>query len=391
MYPTTSTDWLKRLIAFDTTSHLSNLALIDDVAKFAKDLGLEPIFTFNNDKTKANLFLTLANRNDPNGGQKGGIVLSGHTDVVPVTSQAWSHNPFEAWEDDGKIFGRGACDMKGFIACCLAFLPKAVSLAKDNRLAYPLHLALSFDEEVGCLGAPLLLQDLKHRNISPAYCIVGEPSNMQVVSAHKGINVYTCCVRGKSVHSSLTPEGVNAISYASQMIVYIDTLAQELKAKQEQGFDVPFSTLSVGTIQGGIATNIVPNLCQFTFEHRNLPLACVAMVVDKIHQYANKLSQTMQQIDPNTGIDIVQNECVPAMTDKDNADFAKLVGTLLGNVDSKKVAYATEAGQFNQAGITTIICGPGSIEQAHKADEFVSLEQLAKCDDFLQRLFVLAL
>lgn len=388
MYPTTSTDWLKRLIAFDTTSSLSNLALIDDVANFAKGLGLDPVLTFNNEKTKANLFLTLANVGDPNGGQVGGIVLSGHTDVVPVASQAWSHDPFDAWVADDKLFGRGACDMKGFIACCLAFLPQALSLAKQNRLVRPLHLALSFDEEVGCLGAPLILADIKERGIRPAYCVVGEPTLMQVVTAHKGINVYACRVRGKSVHSSLTPHGVNAISYASQMIGYIDTLAKELQSVREDGFDVPFGTLSVGTIQGGTATNIVPNLCEFTFEHRNLPLASVESVLDKIRQHANVLSQTMQQTDPATGIDIIQNECVPAMTDKDNADFAKLVGGLLGDANSKKVAYATEGGQFSEAGIATIICGPGSIEQAHKFDEFVSLDQLAKCDDFLQKLFV---
>lgn len=387
MYPKNSIDWLKRLIGFDTTSTLSNLALIGDVADFTKSLGLDPILTFNEEKTKANLFLSLANVGDPNGGQVGGIILSGHTDVVPVASQAWSQDPFCAWEQDGKIFGRGACDMKGFIACCLAFLPQAVTLAKDNALKTPLHLALSFDEEIGCLGAPLILADLKAKNITPEYCIVGEPTLMQVVTAHKGISVYTCCVRGKSVHSSLTPDGVNAISYASRMIGFIDDLAEALKDEpNDTGFNVPYSTLSVGTIQGGTATNIVPNLCEFTFEHRNLPFVNPKTTLQKIEAEALRLTQKMQTTDATTGITITQDEDVPAMSDKDSAELQKLALALLGG-DVTKVAYATEGGQFSEAGIPTIICGPGSIEQAHKADEFIAISELDKCDDFLKRLF----
>lgn len=387
-YPANSVGWLQRLIGFDTTSTLSNLALIDDVAKFVESLGLVPILTHNNEQTKANLFTTIYNANDPTQGKQGGIVLSGHSDVVPVAGQDWSCNPFVAWIEDGRVYGRGACDMKGFIACCLNFLPQAVALAKKNQLKTPLHLAISFDEEIGCFGAPLILDDLKKRGITPDYCIVGEPTLMQVVTAHKGISVYTCKVHGKSVHSSLTPKGVNAISYAAKMIDFIDNLANDMKiGEQDNEFDVPFSTLSVGTIVGGTATNIVPNLCEFTFECRNLPTTNPRLALSKIYAHADSLSQMMKKTAPNTGITITQDEDVPAMSDTDSKALQELALGLLGG-DTAKVAYATEGGQFSQAGIATIICGPGSIEQAHKADEFVAISELDKCDRFLVQLFL---
>lgn len=385
-YPTNSTDWLIRLIAYDTTSSQSNLRLIADIQAFALSLGLSPILTYNDEQTKANLFVSVYNASAPNA--NGGIVLSGHSDVVPVYGQNWSKDPFCAWVEEGKVFGRGACDMKGFIACCLHFLPKAVELGQNNRLKTPLHLAVSFDEEVGCLGAPLILQDLKQRGIAPAYCIVGEPTLMQVVTAHKGISVYTCSVHGKSVHSSLAPTGVNAISYAAKMIAFIDDLGKMIAQNEhDDAFNVPFSTLSVGTIAGGIATNIVPNLCQFTFEYRNLPGTTPKNALQQIHQYAQDLSAHMQNTEPSAHIAITQDEDVPALDDKDSKALQEIALALLGG-DTTKVAYATEGGQFSQAGMATIICGPGSIEQAHKADEFVAIQQLHQCDVFLRRLFV---
>ncbi|MDO4250954.1 MAG: acetylornithine deacetylase [Moraxella sp.] len=391
-YPSTSSEWLIRLIGFPTISSQSNLALIEDVAQYLRSFKIEPVLTLNSDNTKANLFATIANINDEHEGKQGGIVLSGHSDVVPVANQAWTRPPFVAWVDNERIYGRGACDMKGFIACMLAFVPTAVSLAKENRLKTPLHLAISFDEEVGCLGAPLLLEDLKTRGVHPDYCIVGEPTNMQMVVAHKGINVYTCRVHGRSAHSSLTHQGVNAISYAAKMIGFIDQLAEELKHHQEvdEEFDVPYATLSVGTISGGTATNIVPNLCEFSFDYRNLPTMSLEEVLTPIHEHAKFLSKQMQQVDAQTGIDITQTEKVPAMTDKDSAKLQALVSALLTNQPTNKkakVAYATEGGQFTNAGIATIICGPGSIEQAHRADEYVAISQLDKCDALIRRLF----
>lgn len=422
-YPQNSQDWLKRLIGFDTTSRLSNLALIEEVQAYCQSLGLvlgtHIQRTHNTDNSKANLFVTIPasptafakmHKNAPKlteakegEASTGGIVLSGHTDVVPVDGQTWASDPFIAEVKQDRLYGRGACDMKGFIACCLTVLPHAIRLSKAEQLARPLHLALSYDEEVGCLGAPVMLADLAKRGIKPDYCIVGEPSNMQMVVAHKGINVFRCRVHGKAAHSSLTPKGVNAISYASRLIGYIDELGDYLKTRDDidPHYDVPFSTLSVGTIKGGTATNIVPNLCEFTFDYRNLPFMSIQEVLTPIAKEADKLTAQMQQVDTNAHIEIEQLEQVPALTDDDSEQLQALMTGLLAHVPKhkingdnhtdevgkvNKVAYATEGGQFSQAGIPTVICGPGSIEQAHKPDEYIELTQLDKCDAFLKQL-----
>ena len=390
-YPSNSIDWLTRLIAFDTVSRHSNLALIEDVQHYCEQLGLSVDLTFNDAKNKANLFVTVAAGGNANNSAdiiNHGLVLSGHTDVVPVDGQAWTSEPFTATIRGDKLYGRGACNMKGFIACALTLLPKAVELSNSGQLSRPLHLALSFDEEVGCLGAPLILADLKARGITPDYCIVGEPTNMAMVVAHKGIAVYRCRVHGKSAHSSLTATGVNAISYASRLIGYVDTLAEEISHRDDNDalFDVPYSTLSVGTIQGGTATNIVPNLCEFTFDYRNLPHMTQDDILLPIQAKVAELSAQMQARAPETGIELTQEESVPAMTDNDSAELQALVVALTGDTQRHKVAYATEGGQFTNSGIPTIICGPGSIEQAHKADEYVKLNEIERCDSFLQRL-----
>ena len=390
-YPSNSIDWLTRLIAFDTVSRHSNLALIEYVQRYCEQLGLSVDLTFNDAKNKANLFVTVAAGGNANNSAdiiNHGLVLSGHTDVVPVDGQAWTSEPFTATIRGDKLYGRGACDMKGFIACALTLLPKAVELSNSGHLSRPLHLALSFDEEVGCLGAPLILADLKARGITPDYCIVGEPTNMAMVVAHKGIAVYRCRVHGKSAHSSLTATGVNAISYASRLIGYVDTLAEEISHRDDNDalFDVPYSTLSVGTIQGGTATNIVPNLCEFTFDYRNLPHMTQDDILLPIQAKVAELSAQMQARAADTGIELTQEESVPAMTDNDSAELQALVVALTGDTQRHKVAYATEGGQFTNSGIPTIICGPGSIEQAHKADEYVKLNEIERCDSFLQRL-----
>ncbi|MDE4455434.1 acetylornithine deacetylase [Psychrobacter sp. DAB_AL62B] len=386
-YPKNSIDWLTRLIAFDTVSRHSNLALIEDAQRYCEQLGLTVDLTFNNAKNKANLFVTVpAGKNADK--VNNGLVLSGHTDVVPVDGQEWTSEPFSATIRGDKLYGRGACDMKGFIACALTLLPKAVQLSNSGQLRRPLHLALSFDEEIGCLGAPLILADLKARGIIPDYCIVGEPTNMAMVVAHKGIAVYRCRVHGKSAHSSLTATGVNAISYASRLIGYVDTLAEEISHRDDNDvlFDVPYSTLSVGTIQGGTATNIVPNLCEFTFDYRNLPHMTQDDILAPIQEKVAELTAQMQARAPETGIELMQEESVPAMTDNDSAELQALIAALTGDDKRHKVAYATEGGQFTNSGIPTIICGPGSIEQAHKADEYVALSEIERCDSFLQKL-----
>ena len=396
-YPQTSVDWLTKLIGFNTVSRHSNLELIDYVADYCRTLQLEPRLTFNAKQTKANLFVTVPATVTGKPVVTGGFVLSGHTDVVPVEGQAWDTDPFVATIQGDKLYGRGSCDMKGFLACALTLLPQVVAASQAGQLSKPIHLALSFDEEVGCLGAPLMIEDLKALGIQPEYCIVGEPTMMRMVTAHKGIQVYRCRVHGKSAHSSLTPQGVNAISYASRIIGFIDELAASLRERndvgfeQDNAFDVPYSTLSVGTIRGGTATNIVPNLCEFTFDYRNLPHMDDSAILQPIQDFIASLLPAMHAVSADTGIELVRQENVPAMNDKDSQALQVLIENLVDDKFRHKVAYATEGGQFTNAGIPTVICGPGDIMQAHRANEFVSLEQLAKCDQFLQQILANAL
>lgn len=373
---------LSRLIAFDTTSRHSNLALIHDCADYLESLGLKPWLSHNADQSKANLFATIA---AANGSTEGGLILSGHTDVVPTDGQAWQSDPYRADIREGRLYGRGSADMKGFIAAVLAAAPAMV----QAELKRPLHIALSYDEEIGCLGAPVMIAELQKRGLTPEHCIVGEPTSMRMVVAHKGIHTFRCAVHGKAAHSSLTPQGVNAIEYAAKLIVFINELAGRLKARYDTDpdYDVPFSTLSVNTIAGGIAGNIVPQLCEFEFDYRNLPHMSPADITAPIEAHIREVLQPqMQAVDAACRIDMRHGENVPAMPEAEAALLHDLITQLVEDSSRLKVAYATEGGQFQQAGIATVICGPGNIEQAHKADEFVELSQLARCDAFLHKL-----
>lgn len=373
---------LSRLIAFDTTSRHSNLALIHDCADYLESLGLKPWLSHNADQSKANLFATIA---AADGNTEGGLILSGHTDVVPTDGQAWQSDPYRADIREGRLYGRGSADMKGFIAAVLAAAPAMV----QAELKRPLHIALSYDEEIGCLGAPVMIAELQKRGLTPEHCIVGEPTSMRMVVAHKGIHTFRCAVHGKAAHSSLTPQGVNAIEYAAKLIVFINELAGRLKARHDTDpdYDVPFSTLSVNTIAGGIAANIVPQLCEFEFDYRNLPHMSPADITAPIEAHIREVLQPqMQAVEAACRIDMRHGENVPAMPEAEAALLHDLITQLVQDSSRLKVAYATEGGQFQQAGIATVICGPGNIEQAHKADEFVELSQLARCDAFLHKL-----
>jgi acetylornithine deacetylase len=373
---------LSRLIAFDTTSRHSNLALIHDCADYLESLGLKPWLSHNADQSKANLFATIA---AADGNTEGGLILSGHTDVVPTDGQAWQSDPYRADIREGRLYGRGSADMKGFIAAVLAAAPAMV----QAELKRPLHIALSYDEEIGCLGAPVMIAELQKRGLTPEHCIVGEPTSMRMVVAHKGIHTFRCAVHGKAAHSSLTPQGVNAIEYAAKLLVFINELAGRLKARYDTDpdYDVPFSTLSVNTIAGGIAGNIVPQLCEFEFDYRNLPHMSPADITAPIEAHIREVLQPqMQAVDAACRIDMRHGENVPAMPEAEAALLHDLITQLVQDSSRLKVAYATEGGQFQQAGIATVICGPGNIEQAHKADEFVELAQLARCDAFLHKL-----
>jgi acetylornithine deacetylase len=371
-------DCLRQLIAFDTTSRNSNLSLIDWAEAHLARHGARIRRSYNPERTKANLFASF-------GEGPGGVVLSGHTDVVPVDGQAWSSDPFQAEIRDGKLFGRGACDMKGFIAVVLA---QAEAFGRA-RLRSPIHVALSFDEEVGCLGIAPLLRDLAEAGIQPDGCVVGEPTSMEMVTAHKGGRVYRCTVHGRAAHSSLTPRGVNAIEYAARVISFIQDLSwrEEAQGPRLDGLDVPFSTISTNMISGGNGKNIIPARCEFFFDYRYVPGKPPEEFIEQIRAYiAEHLEPRMKRAHPQAGVELELTGSIPGLSPEEQSGIAELARALLGPRPSAKVSYGTEAGFFQQAGIPSIVCGPGSIEHAHKADEFVPLAQLAACEAFVRRL-----
>jgi len=370
---------IERLIGFDTTSRGSNLGLIEWARDYLKGYGIASRLTYDASGTKANLFATVQKGNKP------GIVLSGHTDVVPVDGQNWSSDPFKATVRGDKLYGRGACDMKSYLAVILAMAPRFAAA----ELKSPVHFALSYDEEVGCIGARGLLEDLARNNIRPAGAIIGEPTSMQPVIAHKGKRAYHCCVSGKEAHSALTPQGVNAIEYAARIITYIRHMAERLQAcePRDYGFDVPFTTLQTGVIAGGTAGNIVPRECIFQFEFRHLPGADPDALEREIRDYAERvILPEMQRTDPDTGISIETKSDNPGLSTSEQDEITRLAQALSRNPSTAKVSYLTEGGLFQRAGIPAIICGPGSIEQAHKPDEYVTLAQVALCESFMERL-----
>ncbi len=377
-----SRTWLETLVGFDTTSRNSNLALIETVRDWLKGQGVEAWLAHNPERTKANLFATLPAQD---GNQQGGIVLSGHTDVVPVDGQNWSTDPFKLVEKDGLLYGRGSCDMKGFIAGSLALVPEFMAMPRKK----PIHLAFSYDEEVGCAGAPYMLADLHERGIRPEGCVVGEPTGMQVVVAHKGINLFRCKVHGKAAHSSLTPRGCNAIEYAARLICRIRDLADSFKANgpYDQFYDVPFSTMTTNQIRGGIAVNTIPELCEFTYEFRNLPGMRPDDIQAEVEEYVREeLLPKMKAEFDGASIEIETGAAAPALEASEEAAITQLVRALTEDRATRKVAYGTEAGLFQGIGIPTVVCGPGHIEQAHKPNEYVALDQLAACETFLRRM-----
>lgn len=374
--------WIARLIAFDTTSRNSNLPLINEIADWFARHHIDVRLTYDSTKQKANLFATLPARD---GKTQGGLILSGHTDTVPVDGQIWNTDPFRAVQIDDKIYGRGACDMKGFIAVVLALLPEFRELA----LSQPLHFAFSYDEEVGCLGARVLIDDFLVAGIQAKACIVGEPTDMYPVVAHKGIQAFQCRVQGQSAHSSLTPQGCNAIEYAAKLITYLRDFADELAQQGpfDPHFDVPFTSLSTNMIQGGTAGNIIPAECEFNFEFRHLPNVQPHTIIDRIKNYTDtELLPQMRHQHINATIEINNKGAVPAFEATEDAGLIRIAYEIAEKSEVRKVAYATEAGLFQAASIPTIICGPGNIEQAHRPNEFVTLLQLEQCATFLRKI-----
>ncbi|CAG1012252.1 partial acetylornithine deacetylase, partial [Burkholderiales bacterium] len=370
---------LERLVSFDTTSRESNLALIHWVRDYLADFGVDSRLTFDDTGAKANLFATLGPAGD------GGIVLSGHTDVVPVDGQPWTVPPFALTRCADRLLGRGVCDMKGFIATALAFVP----IWLKQGLRRPLHLAFSYDEEVGCIGVRRLLADLAGCGLRPGGCVVGEPTGMQVIVAHKGRQSYRCRVRGKPGHSARPEEGVNAIHIACELVTELARLAKKHRelGPFDTGFDVPYSTMQAGVIQGGTACNIIPRDCSFEFELRNLPLDDPAAILAALQYYAeHKLLPEMLAVDPGTGITWETISDLPAFDSGAESSITHLAHECSASTGVSKVSYAAEASLFDRAGMPTVLCGPGHIAQAHQPDEWVALEQLALCEAFMRRL-----
>ena len=374
-----TTELLARLVAFDTTSRNSNLTLIAFVREYLDALGIP--YRVSTDRTgqKANIHAIIGPQ------ATGGIALSGHVDTVPVDGQAWSADPFTLRQVNGRLFARGAADMKGFVSACLAAVPDI----KARNLARPLHLFISYDEEVGCLGAQRLIEDLDASGQKPSLCVVGEPSGMQPILAHKGKLNLRVAVRGLTGHSSEPGKGVNAIQAAGEALAYIAAEARRL-AKEglfEDGFDPPHTTIHVGTIQGGTILNIIPERCEFIMEWRTIPGDDAMRHVERLLRFvADAIEPAMRAVSAATGFEYEVLTTMPGLSLDAKHPLTDIVKQITGFNSTGKVSYGTEGGYYQEAGIPTIICGPGHIAQAHQPDEWIAQDQLDACDAFIRRL-----
>lgn len=372
-------DILGDLIAFPTVSADSNMAMIDHMANLLWDVGARVDLFHDDSGTKANLFATIGPE------REGGIVLSGHSDVVPVTDQDWTHDPFAMTERDGALFGRGSCDMKGFIAATLAMAPDYAA----RQLRRPIHFAFTYDEEVGCLGARSLVPALQARGIRPAMAIVGEPTEMRIIEGHKGCCEYTVAFRGLEGHGSAPDRGVNAVEYAVAYVARLMELRQQLRHRTPVGspFEPPWTTINIGRLTGGVAHNVIASRAELDWEMRPVQESDADFVREALARYCNDvLLPQMQSVCPDADITTyVIGEVCGLEPMEDNA-ARRLVSELTGANGADVVAFGTEAGLFQQMGMSAVLCGPGSIEQAHKADEYVTLSQLDQCLSMLQGL-----
>lgn len=378
---TTSTlDILAALVAFDTTSHKSNLDCIGWIEAYLARCGVACERFPDASGQKASLFATIGPASDQ------GYILSGHTDVVPVDGQAWSSDPFELRVADGRAYGRGALDMKGFVACVLAAVPEMAA----RPLSAPLHLAFSYDEEIGCVGVVPMLDQLAARGFKAAGAFIGEPTSMGVVVGHKGKTAMRAHVRGFASHSSLAPQGVNAVEFGARFVAHIQSIGAELarSGARDEAFDVPFSTFITGVMQGGVAVNVIPHECRIDFETRVIACDDRFALVERARRFAREvLEPEMQAVRPDTGFDFEVISDMPTLETPPDAAVATLAMRLVGSNRWSKVAFGTEASHFSSIlGTPSVVVGPGSIEQAHKPDEFIELSQLAACEAFVGRL-----
>lgn len=370
---------LRELIAFPTVSADSNLEFIAWVNSRLDELGVRTFLTLAPAGDKANLFATIGPHVD------GGVVLSGHTDVVPVAGQEWRSDPFQAVETEGRIHGRGTCDMKGFIACALAMARRF----SETELSRPLHLALTFDEEVGCLGAPLMLAALSEQGPRPALCIVGEPTGMKIIEGHKGCSEYTTRFTGLEGHGSRPEAGVNAVEYAARYIGELLATGRDLRARApgDSPFDPPWTTISVGAIRGGIAHNVIPNSCEVDWEFRPVNAGDAVWVRERMRRHAEEvLLPAMRAVHAGAEIGTKVIGEVDGLEPMPDSEAVRTVAELTGSDATGTAPFGTEAGLFQRAGIPTVVCGPGHIAQAHKPDEYVTLDQLDQCLCMIERL-----
>jgi len=372
--------WAQRLVRMDTRSDQSNLPLIECIADHLRALQVPLRLTYDDERRKANLFATLGPA------RAGGLVLSGHTDTVPWDGQDWSLDPLGAELRDERLYGRGSADMKGWIGLVVA----QARAWLEADLPHPIHFAFSYDEEVGGFGALNLVADLREAGIAPAMCVVGEPTSMVPALAHKGVHRWRCRVHGKAAHSSLTPQSVNAVEAAARLVATIADLADELREQgaRHEGFDVPYTTAAVCRFDGGVADNIVPELARVHYEFRDLPGLPPGADADalqaRVEQRARALEPAMQAVDSTSGFRFERFASMPAFSSAPDEPAVRLAQRLAASRQTTLVAFGTEAGLFQRAGMSTVVCGPGSIGQAHQADEYVSLEQLARAEAFLR-------
>ncbi|MBB3231001.1 acetylornithine deacetylase [Halomonas stenophila] len=372
-------DLLAELVAFDTTSHRSNLPLIAFVEDTLARHGVASRRVLDDSGEKANLYATIGPADRP------GVMLSGHTDTVPVTGQAWSVEPFRLTAGGERLYGRGTADMKGFLAAMLAAVPALV----EADLAVPVHLAFSHDEEVGCLGVRSLLADLAHQPVRPAACLVGEPTSMRLATAHKGKLAVRLHVRGKACHSGMAPEGVNAIHAATRLVSWVEetAMAKATRGPFDERFAIPHTTLQVGTIQGGAALNIVPQDCRLDIEIRNVAQDDPEALLGELMAVAGSLEAEMRETSPEAGIRLERLSDYPGLSMADDHALVDFILSLLDERAIERIGYGTEGGLFQrELGIPTLVCGPGSMAQGHQPDEFVTRDQLARCEAFLARL-----
>jgi acetylornithine deacetylase len=377
-----SKDILASLVSFDTVSRNSNLDLIAWVEGYLDRLGVKHERVYDETGQKSNLWATLGPKD------VSGYILSGHTDVVPVDDQTWTDSPFKLTERDGKLFGRGSTDMKGYVACCLAAVPDML----DANLKKPLHLAFSYDEEVGCWGVRRMIPKIVEGVARPIACFVGEPTEMDVVIGHKGKRSFKVVVHGRTCHSSLAPLGVNAVEYAARVIAKIRDISDRLAktGTRDDLYDIPFTTGHTGYLHGGTALNIVPDIATFEFEFRMIAQDKSGPLVQEVIDYAkNVLEPEMKAVAPEAGFDFQDRSEFAGLDTAADAEVTLLAKSLSARNSHSKVAYGTEGGLFSQAGIPTVVCGPGNIDQAHKADEFIRITELEKCGHFLDRLIAL--